>query len=67
MDRLDRWRLFQDMRSCKNKGAWALAGWLIGLERLPVQQKVAGLIPGQGTCLGCGFDPPSGHLQEATD
>ena len=36
-------------------------------------QKVAGLIPGQGTCLGCRFnswsgvhDSWSGHIQEAT-
>ena len=28
--------------------------------------KVAGLIPSQGTYLGCGFDPWSGHMQEAT-
>ena len=25
--------------------------------RCPVKQKVASLIPGQGTCLGCGFGP----------
>ena len=39
--------------------------WLggpVGLECCPVHQKVAGLIPGQGTCLGCGFDPWSGHV-----
>ena len=29
--------------------------------------KVAGSIPGQGTCLGCRFGPRSGRIQEATD
>ena len=41
----------------------------------PAKQKVAGLIPGQGTCLGCGLGPwakytqgpRSGHMREATD
>ena len=31
------------------------------------KQKVAGSIPSQGTCLGCGFRPSSGHIQEATE
>ena len=31
----------------------------------PTHQKVAGLIPGQGTCHGCGFGPWSGHMEEA--
>ena len=26
------------------------------------KQKVIGSIPSQGTCLGCGFGPWSGHL-----
>ena len=30
-------------------------------------RKVAGLISGQGTCLGCGFVPHSGCMQELTD
>ena len=30
-------------------------------------QKVVGLIPTQVTYLGCGFDPGSGHMWEATD
>ena len=29
--------------------------------------KCYGSIPSQGTCLGCGFSPQSGHVQEATD
>ena len=38
---------------------------LVGaLSRTP---KVADLIPGQGTCLGYGFDPQSGYVQEAAD
>ena len=31
--------------------------WLSWLEHCPVNQKFAGLMPGQGTCLGCGFGP----------
>ena len=37
-----------------------LAGWLSWLERHPVEEKGAGLIPGQGTHLGRGFDPCQG-------
>ena len=32
----------------------------------PAKQKAAGLVPGQGTCLGCRFGPWSEHVQEAT-
>lgn len=35
----------------------ALARWLGWLEHRPMYQEVAGAIPGQGTCLGRGFDP----------
>ena len=45
----------------------ALAGWLSWLEHHPVHQKVAGLIPEQGTFLDRGFDSRSEHIQEATD
>ena len=31
------------------------------------KQKATGSVPNQGTCLGCGFGPWSGHLQEVTD
>ena len=31
--------------------------WLSWLECCPVHQKVGGFIPGQGTYLGCGFNP----------
>ena len=39
------------------------AGWSIVLYT----KKVAGLIPDQDTYLDCGFEPWSGHIQEATD
>ena len=38
--------------------------WLSWLEHHPVDQKVTGLIPSQGTYLGCRFDPQSGPTQE---
>ena len=44
-----------------------LAGWLHWFEHSPIHQKVVGSIPGQGTYLGCGFHPHSGHIQEATN
>ena len=40
--------------------------WLRWLEPRPVNRKVAGSIPSQGTCLGCGFSPGPGRLREAT-
>ena len=55
--------LFTEKQSCnicyteiKNK-PWPV--WLSWLEPCPVDQNVAGSIPGQGTHLGCGFDPQS--------
>ena len=44
----------------------ALVRWLSWLECPSLQQNV-GLIPGQGTSLGCGFDPQWGGVWEATD
>ena len=35
----------------------ALAGMAQWIERQPVNQKLAGSIPCQGTCLGCGPGP----------
>ena len=32
----------------------------------PANRKVTGSVLAQGTCLGCGFDPPSGCILEAT-
>ena len=37
------------------------------LEHWTAHQKVAGLIPGKDTYLGCRFNPQSGHVREATD
>ena len=39
----------------------ALAGVAQCVEHRPVNQRVAGLIPSQGTCLGCG---PGSQLRE---
>ena len=41
--------------------------WVGGLECRPLHQKVGGLIPSQGTQLGCRFDPRSGCIWEATN
>ena len=38
----------------------ALAGVAQWIERRPVNQRVAGAIPSQGTCLGCGPGPQWG-------
>ena len=35
----------------------AVAGWVSWLEHRPIHQEAVGLIPGQGTYLGCRFDP----------
>ena len=52
----------------KNFLKTALARWLNWLEHHPVhEKKVAGLIPSQGTYIGCRFDPQSGRIQETTD
>ena len=45
----------------------ALVGWLSCLEFHAINQRVTGLIPGQGTSLGCEFDPWSRSVREATD
>ena len=54
----------------ENRRMCALAGWLSWLKHCPIYQKFAGSIPGpvpgQGTYLGCRFDPWSGHEWEAT-
>ena len=44
-------------------GAPASAAQLVGHRA--ANQKAAGLIPSQGTCLGCRVDPQSGCGQEA--
>lgn len=45
----------------------ALVERLSWLKHHPVHQKTASLILGQGTYLGCEFDPQAGHVWEATD
>ena len=45
----------------------ALGGVAQWIECWPVNRKVTGLIPSQGTCLGCGPDSQWGGMQEATD
>ena len=32
-------------------------GWWLWVEHQPADQSVAGSIPSQGTCLGCGLGP----------
>ena len=39
----------------------ALAGVTQWIECQPANQRVAGLIPSHGTCLGCGPGPPGKH------
>ena len=39
------------------KQSLALAGVAQWIEHRPVNQRVASLIPSQGTCLGCGPGP----------
>ena len=43
-----------------------LAGVAQWIERWPVNQRVIGSIPGQGTCLGCEPGAQQGGEQEAT-
>ena len=38
--------------------------WLTWLESCPINHKVAVSIPGQGTCVGCGFDPSQGAFKK---
>ena len=45
----------------------ALTGVAQLVWHCPAKPNVAGSIPGQGTCLGCGFNPQLEHIQEATD
>ena len=47
-----------------NNGSRALAGVAQWTEAWPVNQKVAGLIPSQGTCLVCGPGPQLGECEK---
>ena len=45
------------------KNNFALAGVAQWIERWPVNPRVAGSIPSQGTFLGCGPDPQLGACE----
>ena len=47
--------------------SWALAGWLNWLEHHPIHQKVVGLIPSQGTYLGCRFNGWGAYRRQPID
>ena len=42
-------------------------GWYGSVGASCHNQMVIGSIPSQGTYLGCGFDPMSRHIKEATN
>ena len=49
-----------------NKNIRALAGVAQWIECQSANQRVAGLIPSQGTCLGCGPGPRLGVCESQT-
>ena len=62
----------RDLRSFTTKGVYqkrkpALAGVAQWIEHRPLSQKVAGLIPSQGTYLGCGPGPQLGVCERQPD
>ena len=50
-----------------NKVEQALTHVVQFVAHRPAKQKVTGSNPSQGTCLGCGFSPWMGHIQETAD
>ena len=60
-------RISGEAPSTRGKNTPALAGvaQIVGMSR--VHQKVVCSILGQDTHLGCGFNPWSGHIWEATN
>ena len=52
------------MGSVMKKNLMALAGVAQWIERRPANQRVAGSIPSQGTCLGCGPAPQWGYVRD---
>ena len=48
------------MKVIEGIGNTTLAGVAQGIEFWPINQRVTGLIPSQGTCLGCGPGPQLG-------
>ena len=57
--RLKTIKILEKNQAVKSEMFLALAGVAQWIEHWPVNQRVAGLIPSQGTCLGCG---PGPHL-----
>ena len=53
--------------SRKQKVEQALTHVVQFVAHRPAKQKVTGSNPSQGTCLGCGFSPWMGHIQETAD
>ena len=49
------------------KKPWSWPVWLSWLEHHPINHSNGHLIPGQGTYLGCRFNPQSEHVWEATN
>ena len=46
---------------------WPHPGGPVSWSVVPLHQKVAGFIPGEGTYRGCRFDPQWGRVWEATN
>ena len=57
----------QHLSLIKKKKSHALTGLAQWIECRPANQKVTGLMPNQGTFLGCGARSPVGGVPEATD
>ena len=52
---------------CESSPSWPWLRGSVGWSIVPVTKNVASLIPGQGTCLGWGFNPWTGRVREETD
>ena len=55
------------IRRLPKRNWWALPPVVQLLGHCPAKFKVSGVILGQDTCLGSGFGPWLGHVQEAPD
>lgn len=55
------------IQSISRREKWPCPVWLTWLECRPTDQKVADLITGQSTYLGCVFNPCSRRMHEATN
>ena len=53
------------LHSLQWESEWALTGVAQLAGRRPAKRKVASLIPGRGTCQGCGLNAQWGRVQEA--